>query len=99
MPAPEKNPTYTHNSLQQVEKMVAERSLEFEKSIKPLRKELHKKYPVVFLLLVTFGVTAVFTGIEQWLLSHEILKEYPLVILGIGVAILTITGTVYRKLG
>ena len=82
-----------------VERVVHVTTEELERRLIPIRREVWRRYPALSILLVTIGVTATFTGIEQLLLSVDFLRAHPVVILGIGVLTLSITGTVYKKLG
>ncbi|MCA9354533.1 MAG: hypothetical protein KC877_03375 [Candidatus Kaiserbacteria bacterium] len=65
----------------------------------PVRKSILKRFPVLFLLAVTFGFTATITGMEQLLIRSELLQDHPAVILAIGIFLLVATGTLYKKLG
>lgn len=69
-----------------------------ETYVAPTRENFASKYPGLFALLVTFGVVATFLGLEQILLASAILERYPFIILALGVSILTLTGTLYKKL-
>lgn len=68
-------------------------------TIAPVRKGLSRRFPSLFLLVVTFGVTATFFGIEQILIQYNLLQEHPGLILALGIATLIGTGTLYKKLG
>lgn len=70
-----------------------------EKVVAPVRKHVLKRFPVIFLLLVTLGVTATITGLERLLLQFGFLQNNPLVVLIIGIGLLALTGTLYKKLG
>lgn len=70
-----------------------------EAQLQPVRRGLSRRFPTLFLFAITFGVTATFFGIEQLLLQFTVLREYPWLILGLGLSLLVITGTLYRKLG
>jgi hypothetical protein len=70
-----------------------------ESKIKPVRRRLFHRFPVLSLLAITFGVTAVFTGIEQILLKNNLLQTHPWLILLSGIVVLFLTGTLYKKLG
>ena len=72
---------------------------DFENKIRPVRQQLIYRFPVLFLLAVTFGVTAVFTGIEQILLKNNLLQTHPWLILLCGIIVLFLTGKLYKKLG
>lgn len=67
--------------------------------VMPVRETIFKRFPVFFSLLVTFGVSATFLGIEQVLLQYEILRDRPELILFVGIAVLVFTGRLYKKLG
>ncbi|MFA6251015.1 MAG: hypothetical protein WC603_00065 [Candidatus Paceibacterota bacterium] len=61
-------------------------------------KSVFSRYPLTFALLVVFGVTMVTQGIKDLLLEISLFKNQPLVMLIIGIIILIITGTLYKKL-
>ncbi len=67
--------------------------------IDPVRKSFFKRFPITFSLLVTSGVTAVFLGIERIILKYELFDNSPELILFLGISILVLTGTLYKKLG
>jgi hypothetical protein len=64
-----------------------------------MRKEVLRRFPILFLLLVTAGVTATVTALEQLLFQVTFLQNNPSVLLIIGLALLVFTGTLYKKLG
>ena len=70
-----------------------------ERNVAPMRKEIWKRFPVLFLLLVTLGITSTVIGLEQILLQVEFLKANPSALLIIGLALLVLTGTLYKKRG
>lgn len=80
------------NAVQQTETTI-------EQTVQPIRKSVLKRFPILFLLIVTFGVTATFFGIEQILLQFDLLQRYPWLILASGIGALVLTGTLYKKLG
>lgn len=67
--------------------------------VMPVRETIFKRFPVLFSLLVTFGVSATFLGIEQVLLQYELLRDRPELILLAGITVLVFTGRLYKKLG
>jgi len=79
--------------------VVAKAEKVIDTTIAPVRKSFSRRFPSIFLLIVTFGVTATFFGIEQVLIQYNLLNEYPWLILGIGIGTLIGTGTLYKKLG
>jgi hypothetical protein len=70
-----------------------------DQTVAPARKSILKRFPIIFLLAVTFGFTATVVGIEQILIQFEVLQKHPSLILCIGILILIMTGTAYKKLG
>lgn len=86
----------TATSVQQV---LASTESTIERSTAPLRNEVFRRFPILFILLVTFGFTAALTGAEQILLKIAFLNEHPIIMFVLGVGILIATGTLYKKLG
>ena len=72
---------------------------QFERTVRPIRKNVLERFPVLFLLAVTTGVVAVSVGIEQVLIQNELLRNHPWYIAGFGILVLAITGSLYKKLG
>jgi hypothetical protein len=72
---------------------------QIEQVVAPVRKSILKRFPVLFLLAVTFGVTATITGMEQMLVQSAWFSERPEVMFGFGIGVLVLTGTLYKKLG
>lgn len=57
-----------------------------------------QKFPLGFGLAASFGLVATFYGFEGLINKVEILNNNPWMVLVVGVVILVITGTAYRKL-
>lgn len=74
-------------------------AVETEQLIASVRKSVFKRFPVLFLLLVTFGVTAVVYSFERIMTDVVYLHDRPWLILLIGLGTLVSTGTLYEKLG
>lgn len=89
----------TSSVIDETEKLVDRTAMQLERSVAPVRESVIKRFPTLFLLAVTFGATATITGIEQLLIQYDVLQRHPIVILGLGVSILIITGRLYKKLG
>lgn len=70
---------------------------QIEATVTPLRRNVLKRYPTVFLLAVTFGITATAFGTEQLMSRSTFLMERPYLIILIGITLLVLTGTAYRK--
>jgi len=67
--------------------------------IEPMQKTVFSRFPTVFTLLVTFGVAATFFGFERIIVEFAYINDRPLLMLSIGIGVLTLTGTLYKKLG
>jgi hypothetical protein len=65
---------------------------------KPIRENGLKRFPVVFALLSTFGLVSILYGFESIINGIPFLHDNPLVMLFVGVGILVLTGTLYKKL-
>ncbi len=88
----------TQSTLDTVETTIKTVERTVESYAKPMRKNILKRFPVFFSLFVTFGVAAVFFGFERLLEDIAFLNERPFFILVVGIAVLAITGTLYKKL-
>lgn len=72
-----------------------------EKLITLLREEREKtkqKFPLFYALTATFGLVATISGFGKWIDHVDFLRENPIVLIVIGVTILIVTGTAYRKI-
>ncbi len=67
--------------------------------VRPYRASFSKRYPSIFLVAVTFGVAATFFGFERIIGQVSFLDRNPLLILLLGLGVLVLTGTLYKKLG
>jgi len=61
-------------------------------------KNVFSRYPLLFALLIVFGVTMVTQGIKDILSEITFFQNSPFVMFLIGMLILIITGTLYKKL-
>ena len=84
--------------IKSTEELIAAVQRGIEQEIQPVRKSIFKRFPTAFLLAVTFGVSLVFYSIEVILSQNQLVQERPWLTLGIGLLVLVITGTLYRKL-
>lgn len=67
-------------------------------TIAPERTSALRRYPLLFTLLVAFGVCTVYYGFERLVDQIAFLSTRPLLMIAIGSAILILTGTLYKKL-
>ncbi len=61
-------------------------------------RNVFSRYPLLFALLIVFGVTMVTQGIKDMLSEISFFQNSPLAMLLFGMLILIITGTLYKKL-
>lgn len=85
-------------TLDTVDAKVGDATKKIDTLVSPTRVNFAKRYPTLFSLLATLGVIMTFLGIEQLLLTYQLLEEHPVLILAFGIAILALTGTLYKKL-
>ncbi len=86
------------STLDSIDSTVVEATKKIDTLVSPTRSTFAKRYPTLFSILATLGVIMTFLGIEQILLAADILERHPMLILALGVAILALTGTLYKKL-
>jgi hypothetical protein len=76
-----------------------------EKIVKDLHDEVGKRttpalkrYPLLFLFLVVFGVASILHGFEQFANGITLFKEHPTILILIGIFLLILTGQLYKTL-
>lgn len=79
-------------------KKVEELTAQLNKLFSQKGKSVFSRYPLTFALLVIVGATMVSQGIKELLLEILLFKEQPLLMLSVGMIILILTGTLYKKL-
>ena len=62
------------------------------------RVRAENRFPMITALVATFGFVSVLYGFEKLIDSSEFLSDNPIILLVLGLAILVVTGTVYKKL-
>lgn len=70
-----------------------------DRAIEPVRKSISRRFPLFFILLVTFGMSATFFGIERIIMDTPWLSERPVFIFLFGILALMVSGRLYQKLG
>ena len=63
-----------------------------------IRNSAFSKYPLVFVLLSSFGLVATFYGFEKVIDNIEYFSDKPIMILITGIVVLIFTGSLYKKL-
>jgi len=66
--------------------------------MKLVRESAFTKFPLVFVLLSSFGLVATFYGFEKVIDQIPFLTNNPFLILITGIAVLLFTGALYKKL-
>jgi hypothetical protein len=72
---------------------------ETHRSISPIRRTIFRRFPMLFTLLVTFGVAATFFALERIFAVTPIFNNHPWFTLSCGLFVLLVTGKLYAKLG
>jgi len=88
-----------NQSLKDLEKIASTTEKGIGSYVVPVRNSILKRFPVIFLLLVTFGLSATILGLERIIIEYKLFGDSPTVIFLVGVFILALTGTLYKKLG
>lgn len=70
----------------------------FNQYVAPVRSSVLKRFPVLFSLLVVFGLTTTYYAFENILSGYDVLNEHPWLLLIIGISVLAFTGRLYKKL-
>ena len=78
---------HVENLSNQVNKMMSSRA-----------KAVWSRYPLTFGILILFGATALHEGLKGLMKDFGLLDINPWYLFIVGLAILTITGTLYKKL-
>lgn len=66
--------------------------------MKPKAHSILRRYPITFGILILFGVIALHEGLKGILEKYGLLEMNPWSLLIIGILILIVTGTIYKKL-
>ena len=64
----------------------------------PRAKNVFRRYPITFGLLILMGGIALYEGLKGVMKSLGLLEINPIYLILVGIAILIITGTLYKKL-
>lgn len=62
-------------------------------------KDVFSRYPMTFTILIIFATTMVTQGIRDILMQIEFFQGKPIIMVGVGLFILAVTGTLYKTLG
>lgn len=80
--------------IQQAEKIVRNLNDSSGKYTRPI----FQRYPLLFAFLLTFSVSAILEGLRFFFEKISFFRENPSILILIGIVILIITGTLYKKL-
>ncbi|MFA6076782.1 MAG: hypothetical protein WC735_01760 [Candidatus Paceibacterota bacterium] len=79
-------------------KHIEDLSNKINQTVAPRTQAVLSKYPITFGLLILFGVMTVHEGLKGLMKDFGLLDLNPWYLLVAGLVILTITGTLYKKL-
>lgn len=80
--------------LKKIEELTAKLNESFGKK----GKSVFARYPLLFALLIIFGGTMMSQGVKEIIYQINIFKYNPWLMFGVGILILVLTGTLYKKL-
>lgn len=66
---------------------------------KPVRNSLIKRFPIVAVLLIAFGVAATVTAAQMIFMQSGFFSNHPWILLILGISILVFMGKLHQKLG
>lgn len=75
-----------------------EAEIKFIKRLDAQRVRAESRFPLVTALFATFGFVSLLYGFEKIIDSIDFLSNNPVVLFLLGVIILALTGTIYKKL-
>lgn len=81
-----------------VQEPLTKAEIKLLKKIEEKRTLVQTKYPLLFILLVTFGAVATLQGFNKIIEEIPILSDNPWILLVTGLVTLMATGTLYKKL-
>jgi len=73
-------------------------SNQINKAMEPRAKNIFRRYPITFGILILVGVTALHEGLKGILKDLGLLDVDPWYLLIIGLGLLLVTGRIYKKL-
>lgn len=71
---------------------------DMDSAMRKRSRSLFRRYPITFTLCALFGISAVSEGIKGLLESVPFLGEHPGYMLVLGIVVLVVTGSLYKKL-
>lgn len=81
-----------------VQEPLTKAEIKLLKKIEEKRALVQTKYPLLFILLVTFGAVATLQGFNKIIEEIPVLSDNPWILLVTGLVTLMATGTLYKKL-
>ncbi|TXG78176.1 hypothetical protein E6P97_00260 [Patescibacteria group bacterium] len=79
--------------------VVRKAETEVIKELTKRRDTAYQRFPLLFTMLATFGIVATFYGFEHLIDNINFLANNPILLLGVGLCTLILTGQLYKKLG
>lgn len=66
--------------------------------LKKERRVALRRFPILFTILGAFGLVATFYGFEGLIDQTDVQRDYPWLLLLLGLSVLALTGTLHKKL-
>lgn len=85
----------TPDPIARIEGLVSELHASMQRELHPA----HRKYPLLFLFLITLSVAAIFHGLDRMFASIDFFESYPQLLVLAGMLGLFFTGSLYKRLG
>jgi len=79
-------------------KKIESAGLSFTGKMRSVRENAFTKFPLIFVLLSSFGLVATFYGFEKVIDQIPLFTNNPFMILVTGIGVLLFTGALYKKL-
>lgn len=67
-------------------------------NLKTRKRSAFERFPIIFTMLGSFGLVAIFYGFEKLIDGSEFLSSNPWLLLATGIGILIFTGSLYDRL-
>ena len=77
---------------------IGDKTNKFGTKLSGYRENAFSRFPLLFVLMSSFGLVATFYGFEKVIDQIGFFDSNPLMILFVGVVVLIITGSLYKKL-
>lgn len=95
----ERTERYIKDQVDKVEGNISKVLRDADERVARYREPAFRRFPLLFTILASFGLVATFYGFERMIDGIDLFSENPVILLFTGIAVLIITGSLYKKLG